>query len=83
MNLKTDPLSWAWIKWEMALLVIISVTLIYLSDDKLNSALLIPIIPIAFKLVFNWKGLKSNEPKEKPQQGGPAYPPQGVGSADP
>ena len=61
MKMKPDPLSWEWVRWDMAVLVIICVFLIFVSHDKLKSALLIPVIPIAFKLTVIWRGLKKKE----------------------
>ena len=54
----------------MAMLVFICVFLVATSHDKLKSAFLIPVIPIAFKLVVTWRGLKRNGSTEKPQQPG-------------
>jgi len=56
--MKPHPLSWEWVRWEMAMLVFICVFLAATSHDRLKSALLIPVIPVAFKLLIIWKGPK-------------------------
>ena len=70
MKMKPDPLSWECVRWEMAMLVFICVFLVATSPDRLKSAFLIPVIPIAFKLIVAWRGLKRNGSTEKPQPPG-------------
>jgi len=66
----SDPLSWEWVRWDMALLVLVCLFLVATSHDKLKSALLIPVIPAACKLLVIWKGPRMNYSTKAPQQVG-------------
>lgn len=83
--MKPHPLSWEWVRWEMAMLVFICVFLVATSHDKLKSALLIPVIPVAFNLLAIWKGPKRNDSTKEPQptSGGDSSPRADAGLGSP
>jgi hypothetical protein len=69
--MKQQPLSWEWVRWEMAMLVLICLFLVATSHDTLKTALLIPVIPVAFKLLIIWNGPRTNDVTKESQPPSP------------
>ena len=47
---------WRYVRWEMAVLILIACSLVVMPADRIRWGFLMPLIPIFFRLVINWRG---------------------------